>query len=244
MLIEAGAQFDKHQERQDEHEDREDEADGEPRRQREGESLEEFQQRTGIPADDDGYWEHLAAAARGEDEPQRKRNRVSDHTIDELRESGRLDGPDRGRISGTLPDDEPSPEGTTAGAWGAAPVQSETKSINDAPDYSKQKPVEFTPTWKEGGHGHEAYNAADQRDIKDELAEDAGENDFTKQAVFRVKMDVVDKGLNGRYLQATITWKGKDYPVSFEWAKFGDGVVTAQRIKEKIQALMAAHPGA
>ena len=238
MLIETGVQFDKHQAQQEEHRRIEDAADGEIHMTHPEDDIPNVAQQM-----DEEYWEHLARAARGEEEPPRKSNKAMDRIVGELEKAGRLYGPDRGRISGTLPDDEPSPDGTTSGAWGAAPVQAETKSINEAPDYSKQKPVEFTPSEPpEDGEGIGYYNAADTRDIKGELAEDAGEDDFTKQAIFKVKMDVVDKGLNGKYLQTTITWKGKNYAVSFEWAKFGDGVVTAQRIKEKIQALMAAHP--
>jgi hypothetical protein len=194
-------------------------------------------------AEDEAYWEHLEKVARGEEEPPRRKDSLS-HVADRLEEAGRLFGPDRGRISGALPDDNPAAVTTTSGAFGAAPVETVTKSIQDAPDYSSQDPVEFEADSPEKtGKGYTSYNVADRRDVVGQLAQDAALDDFTKEAVFKVRMDLVEIGLNGKYLYTSIKWKGKKYSVKFEWGTSVTGVVKAQRVKEKIRALMAAHPG-
>jgi hypothetical protein len=100
-----------------------------------------------IPEDEDQDWaEHAYDELQGKNEKKKKKDSRLDFLTEEEIASGMGM---RSRVSGPIPG-ESSADGTQSGAFGAAPVQTKSKSISDpeAPDYENMPPSKFNPALK------------------------------------------------------------------------------------------------
>lgn len=257
LLIQAGVEFNKGRNKQDE-EDKSLKEEQEGFEEDEDEFVpdpSDFGEEQFQPEEDDDWAQSAYDELLGKNEKKKKgKSRLDNLTPEEIAAGSSRNG----RISGTLPDDNPV-EGTVSGAYGAEPVQTKSKSISDpeAPDFLNMKPVPFKPVIKTAGEGMEGYTRADQRDVTGKLAEDSAEPLFSEKATFVIESTQLDTplennygdevGIDGEFIKTTIVWKGKKYNVNFEWATAIDpdtGDQVSKPLREKLRALHTANPKA
>ena len=197
---------------------------------------------TFMPDMDDEYLQNLEQQMK----PQPKK-RGGERGLEEIAADMEAHNQRGGKLTGSLPGEQPS--GVQNGP--AAPIQAKSASIQDAPDYSNQTPVEFSPKIKTEPGGYKQFNIAHRDTVNGQLAEDCADPDFSEKATFVIDTSTLvgghtDKwgnpiGLDGDFIYASVLWKGKTYLVKFEWATLGDA---GNRVREKLRSLYNQNPNA